>query len=192
MPDSVLQGRAERLRLMLAGLFVSIGGLSPNEQKTLREVSAGGVVLHRIDGVWHMAAIEPQRSDDELEKRKGKTVWALPKGLVDPGEKANETATREIREETGVEAELITKLTDIKYVYVRSWGDHAKVFKIVSFFLFRYRAGKLGEIAEDMRKEVRHVEWVPLADAARRLSYSGEKKVAKLAQQWVAEHEGDL
>jgi 8-oxo-dGTP pyrophosphatase MutT (NUDIX family) len=177
---------------MLAGLFVSIGGLSPNEQKTLREVSAGGVVLHRIDGVWHMAAIEPQRSDDELEKRKGKTVWALPKGLVDPGEKANETATREIREETGVEAELITKLTDIKYVYVRSWGDHAKVFKIVSFFLFRYRAGKLGEIAEDMRKEVRHVEWVPLADAARRLSYSGEKKVAKLAQQWVAEHEGEL
>jgi len=123
-----------------------------------------------------------------LEKRKGKTVWALPKGLVDAGEKANETATREIREETGVEAELITKLTDIKYVYVRSWGDHAKVFKIVSFFLFRYREGKLGEIAEDMRKEVRHVEWVPLADAARRLSYSGDKKVAKLAQQWVAEH----
>lgn len=177
---------------MLGGEFVSIGRLSPNEQKTLREISAGGVVLHRVDNVWHMAVIEPQRSDDETAQRKGKRVWALPKGLVDPGEKANETATREIREETGVEADMVAKLTDIKYVYVRSWGDHAKVFKIVSFFLFRYREGTLGEIAEEMRKEVRHVEWVPLADAPKRLSYSGEKKVAKLAQQWVGEHEGDL
>lgn len=162
--------------------------MSPSEQKTLREVSAGGIVLHRIEGAWHIAAIEPQRSDDEMAKRRGKVVWALPKGLVDPGEKADQTATREIREEAGVEAELITKLTDIKYVYVRSWGDHARVFKIVSFFLFRYRSGTLGDIPPEMRKEVRDVQWLPLADAPRRLSYSGEKKVAKLAQQWVADH----
>jgi 8-oxo-dGTP pyrophosphatase MutT (NUDIX family) len=162
--------------------------LNLGEQKTLREVSSGGIVLHRIDGVWHIAAIEPQRSADEMTKRRSKVVWALPKGLVDPGEKSDQTAAREIREEAGVEADLITKLTDIKYVYVRTWGDHARVFKIVSFYLFRYRAGTLGNIPPEMRKEVRNVEWVPLADAPRRLSYSGEKKVAKLAQQWVAEH----
>lgn len=150
------------------------------------------MVLHRLDEVWHIAAIEPQRSADEMAQRKGKIVWALPKGLVDPGEKPDQTAAREIREEAGVEADLITKLSDIKYVYVRTWGDHAKVFKIVSFYLFRYRSGTLGDIPPEMRKEVRNVEWVPLADAPRRLSYSGEKKVAKLAQQWVAEHEGDL
>jgi len=144
--------------------------------------------LHRLDGKWHIAAIEPQRSEEELKQRKGKTVWALPKGLVDPGEKPDQTAAREVREEAGVEADLITKLTDIKYVYVRSWGDHAKVFKIVSFYLFRYRAGTLGNIPPEMEKEVRNVEWVPLADAPKRLSDSGEKKVAKLAQQWVAEH----
>ena len=155
-------------------------------------MSAGGVVLYRLEGTWHIAAIEPQRSADEMAQRKSKTVWALPKGLLDPGEKPDQTAAREIREEAGVDADLITKLTDIKYVFVRTWGDHARVFKIVSFYLFRYRSGTLGDIPPDMRKEVRDVAWVPLADAPRRLSYSGEKKVVKLAQQWVAEHEADL
>jgi 8-oxo-dGTP pyrophosphatase MutT (NUDIX family) len=159
------------------------------EQKTQREVSAGGIVLHQLGGEWQVAVIEPQRSDDETKQRGGKTVWALPKGLVDAGEKAEQTAKREIAEETGVEAELIAKLTDIKYVYVRTWGDRARVFKIVSFFLFRYVAGVLGDIPPDMHKEVRRVQWVPLADAPRRLSYSGEKKVAKLAQEWVAKND---
>lgn len=176
-----------------ARLLCSNRGLPPSEHKasdhkTLREISSGGVVLHRVDGRWHIAAIEPQRSPEEMAKRRSKPVWALPKGLVDPGEKPDETASREIREEAGVEAELLTKLTDIKYFYVRSWGDHAKVFKIVSFYLFRYRSGTLGDIPPEMRVEVRNVAWVPLDEAPRRLSYSGEKKVAKLAQQWIAEH----
>lgn len=166
--------------------------MSPSEQKTQREVSSGGIVLHQIDGVWHIAAIEPQRSADEMAKRRNKRVWALPKGLVDPGEKPEQTAAREIREEAGVEAQLITKLTDIKYFYVRTWGDHARVFKIVSFYLFRYRSGTLGNIPPEMTKEVRNVEWVPLDEAPRRLSYSGEKKVAKLAQEWVAKHGAEL
>jgi 8-oxo-dGTP pyrophosphatase MutT (NUDIX family) len=67
-------------------------------------------------------------------------VLALPKGLVDPGEKPLETALREVQEETGVTAELIAKLADIKYVYTRSWGDGSRVFKIVSFYLMRYRS----------------------------------------------------
>ena len=69
-------------------------------------------------------------------------VLALPKGLVDPGEKPEQTALREVREETGLVATTITKLGDIKYVYVRSWGDGERVFKIVSFFLLRYRVGR--------------------------------------------------
>ena len=63
---------------------------------------------------------------------------ALPKGLVDAGEKPDQTALREVREETGLTATLVTKLIDIKYVYVRSWGDKQRVFKIVSFYLLRY------------------------------------------------------
>ena len=54
---------------------------------------------------------------------KTRPVLCLPKGLVDPGEKALDAALREVREETGITAEAITKLADIKYVYVRSWGD---------------------------------------------------------------------
>ena len=74
-----------------------------------------------------------------------KVVLALPKGLVDEGEKPDQTAIREVREETGITASLITKLADIRYVYVRSWGDRERVFKIVSFYLLRYESGRIDE-----------------------------------------------
>jgi len=151
-----------------------------------REISAGGVVLRHLRGAWHIAVIRPRR--ERGDSKKAKEIWALPKGLVDPGERPEQTAAREVREETGVEAELIAKLGDIKYVYVRSWGDRARVFKIVSFYLFRYRSGKLGEIAPDMQHEVEAAEWAPLADAPARLSYGGERDMAKAAQQYVAAH----
>jgi len=156
-------------------------------QRMAREISAGGVVLRRMQNRWWIAVIEPQSSREKREAR-GKTVWALPKGWVDAGEEPSNTAIREVREETGVNAEVITKLTDIKYVYVRTWGDGARVFKVVSFFLLVYRSGELGDIPPEMRKEVRRVEWLPLEDAARVLSYSGEKQVAKMALEWVSEH----
>src|ERR1700757_2427119 len=109
----------------------------------VREFSAGGVVIRRMSGVWCIAAIEPQKEAATASSPKPsigrraikiprKTVLALPKGLVDPGEKPEQTAVREVFEETGVTAILIGKLADIKYVYVRSWGDRERVFKIVS------------------------------------------------------------
>src|SRR5947209_330613 len=111
----------------------------------VREISAGGVVVRRQDAEWWMAAIElpvEVSEQSDVPKRavrpKTKAVLCLPKGLVDPGEKPLEAALREVREETGVTATLITKLADIKYVYVRSWGDREKVFKIVTFYLMRY------------------------------------------------------
>ena len=77
---------------------------------------------------------------------KNKPVLCLPKGLVDPGEKPLEAALREVREETGITAVPITKLGDSKYVYVRSWGDGERVFKIVSFYLLRYESGRIDNI----------------------------------------------
>ncbi len=152
----------------------------------VREFSAGGVVLRRMQGRWWLAAIEPQGKRQPGES--GSTVLALPKGLVDQGERPQETAAREVREETGLEATALAKLSDIKYFYVRSWGDRARVFKVVSFFLFLYRGGKLGDIAEEMRVEVRDAQWLPLDEAPSRLTYRGEREVVRLAQQYIAEH----
>src|SRR5580765_25302 len=108
----------------------------------IREISAGGVVVHRAGEAWEMAVIEPQTegsSTRPARKTSRKVVLALPKGLVDPGEKPEQTALREVREETGLTGSLVAKLADIKYVYVRSWGDQQRVFKIISFFLLRYQ-----------------------------------------------------
>jgi len=115
-------------------------------------------------------------------------VLALPKGLVDPGEAPQATAVREVREETGIVAEIVTKLTDIKYTYIRSWGDQQRVFKIVSFYLLRYLSGRIDEIAPAMRVEVKRAVWIPLDEAARKLAYRGEQDMARRAQQYLKSH----
>ncbi len=164
----------------------------------LREISSGGVVVRHKDGMWWVAVIEPRGDSipktpkvDPAKKTgraKEKTVLCLPKGLVDPGEKALEAALREVKEETGITAGMITKLADIKYMYVRSWSDGQRVFKIVSFYLFRYESGRIDQITEDMRIEVAVAQWVPLADAPKLLAYKGEKQMARQALEYVNAH----
>jgi len=161
----------------------------------VREISAGGVVIRNRDEAWWMAVIEPAGETDRGVEdqsgpaiRKTKPVLALPKGLVDAGEKPIETALREVHEETGVTAELVTKLGDIKYVYSRTWGDGERVFKIVSFYLMRYRSGRIDQIAPEMRIEVARARWVRLDDAPKLLAYKGEKQMARRALEYVMEH----
>jgi 8-oxo-dGTP pyrophosphatase MutT (NUDIX family) len=115
-------------------------------------------------------------------------VLALPKGLVDAGERALETAVREVYEETGVTAEAVTKLADSKYVYTRTWGDGRRVFKVVSFYLMRYRSGRINDIAPAMRVEVARARWVRLEDAPRLLAYTGEKQMARRALEYLRAH----
>lgn len=153
-----------------------------------REISSGGVVIKHTAKGWMMAVIEPQRESVADKKSSQKMVLALPKGLVDPGEKADETALREVFEETGITATLIAKLTDIKYVYTRSWGDNKRVFKIVSFYLLKYKSGKIGEISEDMKVEVKSAQWIPLEEAAAKLAYKGEREVVVRAQEYLKSH----
>jgi 8-oxo-dGTP pyrophosphatase MutT (NUDIX family) len=137
-----------------------------------REFSAGGVVLRMIRGRPMVAAIRPQG--------KPEGVWALPKGNLDPGEKPEETAVREVFEETGVHGRLVEKLGDVKYTYTRRGGE--RVFKIVSFYLLRAGRGRIGDIDERMRIEVAEARWLPLADAPRLLAYGGEREMAQKAR----------
>ena len=159
-----------------------------------REISAGGVVVRHTKGKWWIAVIEPRREDDDKKShsKSKKAVLALPKGLVDPGESPEQTAVREVREETGVEATLVAKLTDIRYVYVRTWSDKQRVFKIVSFYLLLYRSGRVGNIPENMRHEVKRAFWLPLDEAAQQLTYRGEREPVKLAQAYLESHPEEL
>ena len=164
----------------------------------VREISAGGIVVRRMSGEWHIAAIEPEKEGSEAapppvaptgrRKSQRKVVLALPKGLIDQGESPVEAAIREVREETGVTASLVTKLMDIKYVYVRSWGDKQRVFKIVSFYLLRYQSGRIDDVPPAMRVEVRRALWLPLEEAATKLAYSGERQVVRKAQEYLQSH----
>ncbi len=157
----------------------------------VREISAGGVVLCCMGGVWHIAVIEPRRDGappgSRGKKKSPASPLALPKGLVDPGEKPEQTALREVVEETGITATLITKLRDIRYIYVRSWGDRQRVSKIVSFYLLQYRSGEIDDISPDMRVEVQRALWLPL-DEAGKLSYRSEREVVKLAEEYLKAH----
>ena len=142
-----------------------------------------------------MAAIEPAGDLGSVTSAKkraastnNKSVICLPKGLVDPGEKALDAALREVREETGITASAVTKLADIKYMYVRSWGDGERVFKIVSFYLLRYESGEIDRISDDMRVEVARASWVRLQEAPKLLAYKGEKQMARKALEYVTEN----
>ena len=105
-------------------------------------------------------------------------TWALPKGLIAPGEPAEATALREVAEETGVQAKPAGKLGDIRYVY--TWAGE-RVFKVVSFFLLRYAGGRLGDIPPEHAHEVAEVRWLPLDEAPRLLAYKGERDMAAKA-----------
>ena len=135
-----------------------------------REFSAGGVVVRPAGGAWEIAAIRPAG--------KPLGLWALPKGRIDEGESAEAAAVREAAEETGLETTPVRKLGDVRYWF--SW-EGERIYKVVAFFLLRYRSGSLGDLPAAFRHEVDGTRWLPLEAAPRRLAYDGEREMARRA-----------
>jgi 8-oxo-dGTP pyrophosphatase MutT (NUDIX family) len=126
--------------------------------------------VRRLRGRWHIAAIRPAG--------KPPGVWALPKGRIDEGERGEQTALREVLEETGAGGRSLGKLGDVRYVF--TW-DGERIFKVVSFFLVRYGSGRLGDMPAEYRHEIADVRWLPLDEAPRLLAYAGEREMAERA-----------
>jgi 8-oxo-dGTP pyrophosphatase MutT (NUDIX family) len=132
---------------------------------TSTEFSAGGVVVRDHACV----VIVPTRL-----AANGAKVLALPKGHPEDGESPGEAALREVREEAGVVARLVEPLGDVRYWYTR---EGRRIAKIVSFFLLDYVSGEV----DDHDLEVEHARWMPLEQAARELTYAGEREMAARA-----------
>jgi 8-oxo-dGTP pyrophosphatase MutT (NUDIX family) len=141
-----------------------------------REFSAGAVLVRRLRGRWWLAAIRPAG--------KPEGTWALPKGNLGRGESAEETALREVAEETGLEGVSQRKLGDVRYVYTRRG---IRVFKVVSFYLVRYRRGRINDVPGRFRHEVAEARWLPLEEAPKLLAYGGERDMARSALATLAD-----
>ncbi|MGZ5212410.1 MAG: NUDIX hydrolase [Actinomycetota bacterium] len=141
------------------------GGARGTRRKTetRTEVSAGGVVYRRgPDGIDVVLAAR--------RTRRGDLAWGLAKGGIEPGESPERAAVREVREETGIEAEIEASLGETRYFYV--WED-ARIRKTVHFFLMRATGGD----PNDRDDEMEDVQWFPLERALKRAAYRGEREV---------------
>ena len=137
------------------------------------EHSAGGVVVRRL-GARTEVALAARRT------RRGEVAWGLPKGLVEPGERPEQTAVREVREESGLEAEIRRPLGDVSYWYV--W-DGERISKKVSFFLMDAVGGDVSLHDDEMEQ----VDWFPLEVAEQKASYRTEQEVLRRASAALAE-----
>lgn len=140
--------------------------------ETRSEVSAGGVVYRRTDDGVELA-LAARRT------RRGELVWGLAKGAIEPDESDEKAAVREVREETGLEAEVESDLGDIRYFYV--W-EGVRVRKRVHFFLMRATGGDVA----DHDSEMEDVRWFPMRVARKRAAYRGEREVIERATAQLA------
>jgi len=142
------------------------------------EISAGGVVFRmRDDGGFDVALIRTHEGR-----------WQLPKGWLEGGESKEETALREVREETGVEARLVGHLGEIEYWYNSTYDpEPARVHKFVHFYLLQYVSGS----TDDHDHEALEARWLDIADAARMLAFKDERRIMSLAAEALTKAAAD-
>ena len=141
---------------------------------TMDQISSGGVAFR-----WR--GTEPEIA---IVSVKPKLRWQLPKGIVDPGESPQMTAVREVREEAGIETELIRLVETIEYWY-RSvkYGKPVRYHKFVHFYLLEYKSGDVA----DHDHEVEESRWVSIDEALGMLEFKGERDVVEKAREIIKE-----
>ncbi len=148
-------------------------------QKVKREFSAGGIVFKKNDKKTLWLVIQPEGGGHWSKGR-----WQFPKGMIEEGEKAQETAKREIEEETGVKARIIKKVDDLRIFFFDE--EKNKIFKTISLFLMSYEGE--GKREEDQEK-IAEIAWLPYNKAHQRLTFDTEKKALEKAKKVLEEEE---
>jgi len=142
--------------------------MTKEKLKIRNATSSGGIIFKKQKNGTNVAL---------CARGRGK-IWCLPKGLIEKGEKAEDTAKREVKEETGLTGKLIDKIGDIDYWFI--WKD-TKIHKVVHFYLFKYLSGK----TSDHDFEVDDVKWFEIDDAIKTLTYKNEAEIMKKANRMV-------
>ena len=150
-----------------------LGSTPTTNVATLDQVSAGGVAVR-----WQNA--EPEIA---IVLMKPKLRWQLPKGIVDPGESPEATALREVREEAGIETDLLRLIETIEYWYRSTkYGKPVRFHKFVHFYLLEYKSGDVS----DHDREVAEARWVSLDTAIDMLAFKSEREVVEKARKMVS------
>ncbi|WP_309081799.1 NUDIX hydrolase [Zhihengliuella sp.] len=144
---------------------------------TVEEVSSGGVIVDVAKAELPVAIIARYNRGGRLE-------WCLPKGHPEGAESNEEAAVREVEEETGIQGDVLAPLGSIDYWFTVSTY---RVHKTVHHFLLRATGGEL-TVENDPDHEAVDVDWVPLRDLGRRLSFPNERRIAELAREVLPRH----
>lgn len=142
--------------------------------QTVEQISAGGAAIRFEKGAYEVALIAVGAN----------RRWQLPKGLIDAGETPETAALREVREEAGIETEMLAPIEKIEYWYFGdSRGERVRFHKSVHFFLLSYRGGAV----ENHDAEVEEARWVRAEDAIEMLAFEGEKTVVEKALKMISQ-----
>jgi 8-oxo-dGTP pyrophosphatase MutT (NUDIX family) len=140
---------------------------------TKLQFSAGGVAFRKRGRRTEVALISVGEDNR----------WQLPKGIVDKGESPEAAAIREVREEAGIDTELIERIDKVEYWYV--WnedGQRVRYHKFVYFYLLRYKSGSVS----DHDDEVKEARWFSIDDAISSLAFDNEKKILGKAKEMLS------
>ena len=141
---------------------------------TEEQISSGGVAFRWQDSNPEIAIVSVKPS----------SRWQLPKGIVDPGESPELTAVREVREEAGIEAGLLSLIETIEYWYRSTkYGKPIRFHKFVHFYLLHYRSGD----AANHDHEVAEARWVRVEEAMEMLAFQSERQVVEKAKAMIEE-----